>query len=120
LKIANNRERIVNIIKGIAENNIKPSVKEQAAKCYEKIASMGIASGAMKTLRIEEEKKMMEHEKDIWDRDKLEFYKEKKLLHNGIKGYESKSSFPKSSSQVKIKKTVKKKKVVKKKKAVKS
>lgn len=108
-------------------------MKEQAAKCYEKIASMGIVSGAMKTLRIEEEKKMMEHEKDIWERDKLEFYKEKKLLHNGIKGYgmdygninsqcfiESKSSFPKSASQAKIKKTVKKKKVVKKKKAVKT
>ena len=109
--------------------DFKPSIKEHAEKCYEKIATMGVISGTMKTLRIEEEKKMMEHEKDIGERDKLEFYKDKKLLHNGMKGYGmdygntnsnyfigSKSSFPKTSSQAKIKKTTKKKKVAKKKK----
>ncbi len=84
MKIVNNRERIVNIQTKLTNDG---RIKVYAEQSYEKIASMGILSGTLKSLRQEEEKKMIEHEREIIDKEKADLYKDKKVHSNGIKGY---------------------------------
>ena len=52
-----NKERIVNIVKGIIENDkIKPFIREYAEKSYEKIMSVDVLSVSERSEKEEEEK----------------------------------------------------------------
>jgi len=118
----------VNIVKSLIENDkIKPYIKEFAEKGYERIINFGVTTPVQKSIREEEEKKWTEHEKKTsGDKDKMEFYTNRRIPTNGFKSYGkeynkrrsytpigSKSSVPKTSSNAKLKKPIKKKKVVK-------
>ena len=59
-----NKERIVNIMKGLIESDkIKPYVKEYVEKSYERILSYGTVNTVQRSIREEEEKKLVDHEK---------------------------------------------------------
>lgn len=118
-----NKERIINILRD--NEKLKPFIREHAEKSYQDIMNMDSITVSMRSQAQEEEKKLIEHEKDIGEKDKFEVYKDHKLLSNGMKGYgmeysksskwflESKSTVPKSHSQAKFKKSLKKKKATK-------
>lgn len=116
---------MINIMKGLIESEkIKHYVKEFVQNGYNKMIKAAIVSTTDKAQREEEEKEMLDHEKQISEQEKYDFYKDKRLASNGIKGsgsdkYSSnklnsidlKPSIPKTQSQSKIiKKPIKKKK----------
>lgn len=127
---AKNKERMVNVIRGLIESEkVKPVVREFAQEGLERILGSGILSSSQKQARDEEEKKFLEEEKEL-ARDKFDPYKEKRTPPNGASkatGYESvkfpgsrtavgdtKTGIPKTTSQSKLKKAVVKKKPAKK------
>jgi hypothetical protein len=116
---------MINIMKGLIETDkIKPYIKEFVEKGYNKMINSAIVSTADKEVRVEEEKKMLAHEKGIAEQEKYDSYKDKRHTSNGTKGYGShkyvsnksntidlKPSIPKATiSSVNLKKSIKKKK----------